>query len=370
MKALTRNMKIYLPAILLVCLGFSDTDELKFSVVIDNQYNELFTRNNGWTGGDVAHTVPLSDSVTLWLFGDSWIGPVRNNRHYNSKMINNSLAIQYGKSANKNNLKFYHKSKGATPAPLFTPSSGNGFFWLSGGGIRTRNGLFLVASQIVKTDDKSVFGFESIGNSILAISNPIDKPDKWMFSEKRIPFFLNTADTQIDFGIPSFIKDGYIYIYGVEFKKKENNRYLLLARVNEDNLLNFDDWEFYSEGMWEKDFRKADRLCDHFGAEFSVSFHPFLNKYITVYTELGMSDKIMLRTADNPEGPWGGQTEIYRAPETGWSKNYFCYAGRSHIELSGSKDLLVSYVCNSMDFWEMAADARIYKPKFVRVRFE
>ena len=83
-----------------------------------------------------------------------------------------------------------------------------------------------------------------------------------------------------------------------------------------------------------------------------------------------MSDKILLRTAPNPEGPWSEQIEIYQTPETGWSKKYFCYAGRAHIELSGLNDLLVSYVCNSIDFSEMASDTRIYKPKFIRVKFE
>jgi len=29
----------------------------------------------------------------------------------------------------------------------------------------------------------------------------------------------------------------------------------------------------------------------------------------------------------------------------------------------------VSYVCNSTDFWKMAADARIYRPKFIRIEF-
>jgi hypothetical protein len=361
---------IFRIVILLVCTGFISSDEPLSHVAIDEEYNKLFTRDKGWTGGDVAHTVPLSDSVTLWLFGDSWVGNVKRNSHSGSKMINNSVAIQYGKEANKKNLKFYYKTIGGTPAPLFSPASEKGFFWLSGGGIKTGNGLFLVASQIVKTDEKSVFGFESIGNFILAINNPPDEPDKWIYNEVRIPFFLNTADTQIDFGIPSFIKDGYIYIYGVEFRKKENNRHMLLARVSEEDILNFDAWEFYSEGVWGKDFRKADRLCDHFGAEYSVSFHPFLNKYITVYSELGMSEKVILRTAEKPEGPWGEQIVIYKTPETGWSKNYFCYAGRSHIELSGKNDLLVSYICNSTDFFEMASDARIYRPKFIRIEFE
>ncbi len=83
-----------------------------------------------------------------------------------------------------------------------------------------------------------------------------------------------------------------------------------------------------------------------------------------------MSDKIMLRTAVSPEGPWSPPEVIYRTPETAWDKSYFCYAAKGHPELSGEKDLLVSYVCNSTDFFKMAADARIYRPKFIRIEFD
>jgi hypothetical protein len=366
-----KYIKICLIALSLICISFGINEGIKFRAKIDTDYDALFTRTKGWTGGDIAHTVPLSDSMTLWLFGDTWIGKVKNNRHVNSKMISNSVAIQYGKAANKKNLRFYYKTIDGKPAPLFTPDDGNGQFWLDRGGIKAKNGLYLLASQIVKLEnDNSVSGWKSIGNWILKIDNAIDEPDKWSYKTFRIPFFLNTDETQIDFGIPQFIKDGHIYIYGCEFLKKENERYMLLARVPEGQILNFEAWEFFSKGQWEKEFRNADRLCNHFGAEYSVSYHPFLNKYITVYTELGESEKIMLRTSANPEGPWSEQVEVYRAPEPNWSRNYFCYAGRSHIELSGSKDLLISYACNSWDFWEMAADARIYRPRFIRIQFE
>jgi len=49
---------------------------------------------------------------------------------------------------------------------------------------------------------------------------------------------------------------------------------MLLARVNEKQFLSFGSWEFYSHGRWEDDFRKAERLCNNFGAEYSVSFLP------------------------------------------------------------------------------------------------
>jgi len=53
-----------------------------------------------------------------------------------------------------------------------------------------------------------------------------------------------------------------------------------------------------------------------------------------------------------------------------WDSSYFCYAAKAHPELSRQDDeLIVSYVCNANDFWKMAADARIYRPKFLRLKF-
>jgi len=192
------------------------------------------------------------------------MGNLKKNTHSGSAMICNSLAIQHGKAANEKNLKINYLTKGKKPAPLFTPADGKGQYWLTGGGIMTKNGLYLVAGQIVKTDDNSVFGFKSIGNTILAVNDPLDEPDRWRVDEIKIPFFLNSDETEIDFASPQFIKDGRIYIYGVEFNKKENDRYLLLARVAEEHFLNFGKWEFYSNGQWGNDYTKADRLCYHY----------------------------------------------------------------------------------------------------------
>lgn len=357
--------------LLLIYIGTSCAKELRYNVAIDEDFNNVFTRHNGWSGGDIASTIPLTDSITLWLFGDSWVGPVKDNRHSNAVMINNSVAIQYGKITDVNNLKFYFKEIDKKPASLFTPPDGRGFYWLTGGGIKTKNKLYIIASQIVKKEnDTSVFGFESVGNFIFTIDNPFDEPVNWRFKAEKIPFFQNTEEIQIDFGIPQFVKNGYIYIYGVEFDKIINDRYMLLARVPEEQISDFSYWEFYSTGNWGKDFKQADRLCNRFGAEFSVSFQPFLNQYITIYSELGMSKNVMLRTADKPEGPWSKQEVIYQTPETEWDKENFCYAARGHAEISEKNDLIISYVCNSTDFWKMAADARIYRPKFIRIKFE
>src|ERR1051326_3209289 len=39
----------------------------------DPEFTEFFRRTNGWTAGDGAFSLSLSDGRILWLFGDSYI---------------------------------------------------------------------------------------------------------------------------------------------------------------------------------------------------------------------------------------------------------------------------------------------------------
>jgi len=341
-----------------------------FSPEPDEAYNDLFTRTEGWSGGDGAGTVSLSDTVTLWLFGDSWVGPVVENRHYNATMINNAVAVQYGTKARRDKLHFYYGESDGKPAAMFIPPDGTGFFWPSGGGIMVGKELYLFMHQIVKIEgDSTVFGFEGAGTYIVKVENPMDEPGRWRTGMTRIPYYERTTKgVETSFGTPQFIRNGFVYIYGTRFDPPAFNRYMILARVPKERLLDFERWEFYAGTVWQPDYRKASYLCDLFGAEFSVSWQPRLKQFITVYTELGMSDKIILRTSPRPEGPWSEQRVVYRCPDSQLDKDYFCYAARCHPELSDRNELLISYVCNSTDFWKMAADTRIYRPKFIRIK--
>ena len=75
--------------------------------------------------------------------------------------------------------------------------------------------------------------------------------------------------------------------------------------------------------------------------------------YVAVYTEAGLSPRIVARTAAAPEGPWSAAVRLYECPEAGWDKNVFCYAAKAHPELAAAEDeLVISYCANSFDFFQ------------------
>ncbi|UCF90624.1 MAG: DUF4185 domain-containing protein [Desulfobacterales bacterium] len=333
------------------------------------QYDALFQRKDGWTGADGAYSVPLSDEVTLWLFGDTWIGPIRDGRHVNARIVNNSIALLAGQEPVRARISFF---EGRTPdgrlAAFFEPADGRGWFWPYHG-ILTPEGLYIFLMQI---DRAGVSDFRVIGSWLGHVPNPRDPPTQWRIRQTKIPWAQFTCSGDLFFG-SALLKDGnFIYIYGSdeEIINGFHRKYMILARVTESRLGEFDQWRFYTNGQWRPDFTAASRLGGGLANEYSVSLQPALGKYIAVYTEDGISGKIVARLAPQPWGPWGAPLTLHQCPEADWDPDYFCYAAKAHPAMAiRPNELIVSYVVNSMDFERMAADARIYRPRFIRVKF-
>ena len=61
---------------------------------VDSTWNQVFDFEKGWTGGDGAGTVDLGNGRVLWMFADSLIGDVVDDKHAaGTHMINNVMAI-------------------------------------------------------------------------------------------------------------------------------------------------------------------------------------------------------------------------------------------------------------------------------------
>ena len=76
----------------------------------------------------------------------------------------------------------------------------------------------------------------------------------------------------------------------------------------------------------------------------------------------------MARYAEQPWGPWSSSTTLYTCHEMGSIRKAFTYAAKAHESLSKGDEVVVSYVVNSTDFWEVARNAKLYWPRFVRFR--
>jgi len=336
------------------------------------QYEALFDRQTGWTGADGAYSVPLSNNLILWLFGDTWVGDIRNNVHVNATIVNNTVALQGGRSPRKAPLDFYMgRTPGGEAAALIHPADGRGWLWIYHG-VLTPQGLYLFLVQIERTEKPPAAGFRLIGSWLAQVANPRDPPGNWQITHHRVPWGSFSSSAATLFGSWVLKQGPWIYIYGTteDVIDGYHHKYMILARAPESELAKFDQWQFYNNGKWSADYKEAERLCAGVANEYSVSYLPAMGSYIAVYSDSNRPDSIVARFAPNPWGPWNDPVSFYLCPEARRGPNIICYAAKGHPGiLEDPNELMVTYIANSTDFDTMVNDARLYRPRFIRVRF-
>jgi len=332
-------------------------------------YEAMFQSTSGWTGGDGAYSTALSDDRILWLFGDTFVGDVKNGRRVDWRLIHNSMAMQTGRQPRSASVEFlYRRLPDERPAAMVPPQDGAGWLWPYHGA-RTADGLFLFFLQVEPTQDRSAFGFRLVSTWLAHVVNPDDAPERWVMSQAKLPW----GNERRLFGSSVLCRNGHCYIYGVSEDPGEGpaRKHMILARVPAGGIGDFSAWRFYGDGEWVADADRAGRICENMASEFSVTFQPALQQYVLVYTEGGLSENILIRLASEPYGPWGKPIHVYRCPEMVWDPRIFCYAAKGHPELAGSADeLIVTYAANATDFSLLESDARLYFPKFIKITFE
>jgi hypothetical protein len=331
-------------------------------------YDAAFDRTSGWVGGDGSYTVDLGRERVLWLFGDSFVGKVQGGRRTGSHLINNSAAIQTGPAPTDASLRFVHRSlPDGRPLAFLQPQDGIGWLWPYHG-VRTPQGLFLFLLQIEPAEGPAAFGFRLVSTWMGKVANPDEAPEHWAVTQQRLPW----GDAKRLFGSAVLRRGGYCYVYGTMDIDAGGwvRKHMLVARAPVERLDDFGAWRFFAGGEWVADVDQAAPVCEDVAGEFSVSYLPAAERYVLVYTEGGLSENIALRFAAQPQGPWGPAIRVFRCPEADWDPRIFCYAAKGHPEIGGApRDLIVTYVANATDFALLESDARLYRPRFIRITF-
>ena len=330
------------------------------------ELNAKFRRTEGWVGADGAYSVPISDTKTLWLFSDTFVGSIRDGKRTGVAMVNNTVGIQEG-----NKLTFAIKKTGDKAQAILAPPDGKGWFWQMAG-VHADGKLFIFLPRVESTGAGGAFGFKHVEQWLGTISNPDADPTEWKAKYIKLPFADLSGERKVSFG-SAVLRDGeHLYIYGYEEKpgKPFLNRRLLVARVPLAKIADFDSWRFLSSGDWKSDVKDATPLFNGLAAESSVSFVPSLKRYVAVYTENGLGERIVGRFAVSPAGPWSEPLLLYRCPEMKANKKLFSYAAKAHPHLAGDCELVITYCVNSFEFAPVINDATLYWPNFVRVKLK
>ena len=160
--------------------------------------------------------------------------------------------------------------------------------------------------------------------------------------------------------------DGYIYVYGY---KDSPGRKLVVARVTEENFLNFNEWTYYDGQNWSEKIEDSAVLMPGVSPELSVTYMDsgiFAGKYMLVVMENTSSGNVAFSLSDTPVGPFSEYTTIYETSESSYLTAAFTYNAKLHPNLSTSEKLIISYNVNTTNFSALR-DANIYYPRFISI---
>ncbi len=117
----------------------------------------------------------------------------------------------------------------------------------------------------------------------------------------------------------------------------------VLGRAPAARLAEVEAWEAYDGAAFNKDLTKGAKLISNAPGDLSMSYNPWLRKFIVVHSE-SFTDKVVIRTADKPEGPWSTPVTAF---QTGGNQ----YAGKEHVALSSAcgESIVITYFQRATD---------------------
>ncbi|MFC7405827.1 DUF4185 domain-containing protein [Georgenia alba] len=316
----------------------------------------------GWTGADSTYSVPLRDGRLVWIFSDTFLGPVAEDgsRPEDTPFLNNSLLVQ-----DWGHLRTVTGGTRQEPTSLVGPTDDADWHWF-GAGLPTPSGDLQVG----------VLGFDRLGegqwdwewshNSLATIDT-----ETWDVTD--LAPLPSEAGVQWASWYARTGPGGTVYVYGVEDLGEE--KYLHVAKVLGGDLTDPDTWRYWDGTGWTRQETGSARVLPDVANEYSVT--PYRDGYllITQDTSEPFSPAVEAYVACSPQGPFRHATTLFDMPEVGpegsyGNPNVIGYNAHEHPELRSEDTLTVTYNVNSLQNTDLYDDVSIYRPRFVEVTLD
>ncbi len=358
-------MKNFRAITLLLLLGLLAVScaPLRLGVVpageISNRCLPTFPDRDGWYGGDGAYSISLDGKRSLWLFGDTFVSEEkgRKDRIGMEVVLGTTLGISTCSDDQKFSIRFYLKKTNGKFASSF---GGDSWLWPQDPFIT--DGVLYIPLLMIRPlpGPKRPFQFEIAGHIIARIKdysaeNPNDWPVDYLDWTGAIAPGIEAL------AAASVVHGRYVYFYPL-YKPAKKGAFThgnLLARLPVNRLENpAGHLEYWTDDGWQKKIT-PDNIKMIFSpglSELSVRYSAKDDEWLAVY--LSPEDRgrrLLYRTSRHPEGPWSPPAVLIPSVEEVdpasplYHPQTFCYAGKEHRQFARGRDLVATYVCNSLE---------------------
>jgi hypothetical protein len=326
---------------------------------LDQLWNDYGDAAGGhWTGGDRTDSVPLPDGRILWLFSDTFLGPVNpdGSRPGSAPLIHNSMVVE-------RDGRLGPTLTGGTPAHPASLVSGPDpamRYWV--GDATVEGNQLRVLYNLLRQVGNGGLDLQPSGTALATFS----LPDLKLVDVHTLPLSTNTA-----WGSSIMEDGGFTYIYGSEHNGS-GPKYVHLARVPAGGQPGpgpakglSGAWQFWTGHGWSAAESDSTRLLTGVGTAYSVTHIGAAYVLVTFDTNITLNRSVLAYSAPSPTGPFGPPTTLFGAPEVG--SGVIAYDSTVHPELGSANRLVVSYNVNSLDPDRDYADVDVYRPRFYDV---
>lgn len=351
-----------------------------------SEWEEMLRRDSGWIGADGVYCVALngvetpgkaSETETLFWFSDNIWGRVNSDTLSDGwEMSNNCVAYLAGGEPDPSRMTYFRKknARGNTLSMFEpnTPATSTGdYYWLGDGFFNhAMDSTIYIFAYRIKNIPGGIYPFDDVGLSLIALPKG-SRPPFENHRQLDVPYFFKDSKGQgkVVFGTAILANtvgagapdpDGFIYIYGL----RGPNRELIVARVEDRQFENFNQWRFWDGQAWINDVHSCAALTNRVSNEMSVNFMED-GRVIATYQQDTNSPDIMIQAGRSPAGPFQPAKKVWSTPEIYDDLDFYTYNAKAHQHLSKPGELLISYNVNSFDF----LDDIKYKPHHLRPRF-
>lgn len=311
-------------------------------------WDSVFTRyGNGWTGGDGAISYKLPDGRIMWLWGDSFLDTVYEDRTRPLVgFIHNQITTM---DENGGNFTTYYGGTKKNPRPYFTTNNDD-FYWPGFAFMNKNNTAVYVFLDRIHAFGTGSFDFKVIGVDVAILNYPS------LTIRKISPF---SRDTVVNWASEAYeSSDGYVYLYGAESTKY--NKFIHVARLRKSNPTHVTYW---NGSDWVSNEDSSVRILG--GVSESFSFFEYQGKQYLLSQENLLGPKIYLWDAASPVGPFTRKRLVYTTPVKVGDFDVWTYNAKAHTAFITDNQLLVGYCTNSITSGGLYKNVDTYRPYFV-----
>lgn len=290
--------------------------------------------------------------------------------HHDGSTIDQLVGARY--VSFKGPKRSYHDIQ-MTATPPFELTNNTAWLWLQDGLVIHDHFYFIPMRVMPDETQPEGLQFKVIGTMLFAVPIRDHGLDFSAVQQKPAHLFKEIGASTFLFGAAIMNHseaDGYIYIYG--YKATMGLRELIVARVQKESFWWVDTWMFYSADGWSSELTDSTPVLPHVSCEMSVSYlnsGPHKGQFIAVFTHDTDTPYVAMALAPTPVGPFSDPQIIYKTTEKERFKSTtYTYNAKAHPHLSSATDILISYNTNTYNYAHNMSDARIYRPRFIRLK--